>query len=303
MRTSMIGLVLSCLLGGLAPASAQTADPLGLIASGAVLPYFGDGRSKGEVSILEVSSPVGGNATLHMLFFDQSCAMSGVSVGLPLTANDVERLVLEGIQGLPDSGLMAIGSAEPAAFDLRPLTAPIHARVTWINPGQDFARVLEPIALANAEPADPSQVWNPLRSAASFYAPPDRKTTHSTLVLICPTANIITQAFPPAHFPALVPQPVASGPTPLRVRVYDDGERFLRDVNTSCRCVSKIPLTALTPIYADIVEAPAGGGATDGAFFSFTGYLATRAGGRDMFGRLSSGSAPSLRGTLAIGVR
>jgi hypothetical protein len=318
MRRTIVLIVTLCLLGAGAPAGAQTADPLGLIASGALVPYVGSGRLKGEMSILEIASPVGSNAPpedtifgprpLHMFFFDGACTRSGPSVSLPLTVNDVDRVRLDFALGVPDSGLVAIASSD-TGFELRPLSNPIHARVLWIHPGQDFVRILEPIALANAEAVDTSQVWNPLRTAATFHAPLDRGNTRSTLVLICPTANIITAAFPSTFFPELVPPPAASGSTPLRMRVYNDEELFVRNIVTTCDCLSQIPLRSLDPVYSDLRVAPRGtyteilGGAADDAPVSLTGYLATRAGGRDAFSRLSGGSASSIQGSLAPGVR
>ena len=58
MRTVTIGLVLLCLVGVVAPAIAQTADPLGLISFGALIPYVGAGAPTGAMSLLLVSSPV-----------------------------------------------------------------------------------------------------------------------------------------------------------------------------------------------------------------------------------------------------
>ena len=83
----------------------------------------------------------------------------------------------------------------------------------------------------------------------------------------------------------------------------------LRDLASTCSCLSQILLTNLSPIYGDLVSAPGGtyteieGGAQATGFYSFTGYLATKWEGRDSFARLHNGNALSLRGTLTPGSR
>ncbi len=310
MRTVTIGLVLLCLVGVVAPATAQTADPLGLISFGALIPYVGAGAPTGAMSLLLVSSPVG-SGDLHMFLFDSTCTRGGPAVSLPLTTNDVALLRLDNIgDSVPTSGLVAIAAPDVAGFSLVPLSTPIHARVQWINAAKDYVRVFDPIAIQHAEATDTSQVWNPLRTAASFFALPESATSRSTLVLVCPTSSVIGGAFrPPVGFPKLVPKPMAAGPTPLRVRVYDDDEVFLRDLATTCNCLSQIPLPTLSTIYSDQVSAPSGtyteieGGNQATGFRSFTGYLATITDGRDSFVRLHNGNALSLRGTLTPGSR
>jgi hypothetical protein len=302
-------LLVLCVLGLVAPAMAQTADPLGLISYGALLPYVGSGTPKGEMALLLASSPVG-SGDLHMFLFDSTCTRGGPSVSLPLTTNDVALIRLDNIVNVPPSGLVAIAAPDETGFSLVPLSNPIHAHTLWMNVKQDFVRILEPIALQNAEAADTSQVWNPLRTAAAFYAERETAKSRTTLVLICPTQSVITGAFPSPLFPALVPAPVTSGATPLRVRIYDDEEVFLRDLNTTCNCLSRIPLPLLDPVYSNALEAPngtyteiEGGGGTGTGPFSFTGYLATDAGAKERFGRLHNGNISSIRGTLTPGVR
>jgi len=308
MRTVTVGLLLLCLLGVVAPAIAQTADPLGLISFGALVPYVGSGAPKGEMSFLLASSPVG-DSDLHMFLFDTTCTRGGPSLGVPMTTNDVAMIRIDNIGGAPTSGLVAIAATDFAGFTLVPLSNPIHVHALWINVKQDFVRILEPIAIQNAEASDTSQVWNPLRTAATFFAERETAKSKTALVLICPTQSVISGAFPSSRFPALVPAPVASGATPLRVRVYDDEEGFLRDLNTTCNCLSHIPLKTLDPIYSDAALAPNGtyteleGGGPGNGPFSFTGYLATDAGARERFGRLHNGNITSIRGTLTPGVR
>src|SRR5882724_4546994 len=151
MRKLIVGLVVVGLLAVGAPAMAQRADPLGLISSGAVLPYVGNGTiAPGSISFLEVASPVEDNSGLHMFFFDTSCKRQGQSVGLPLTTNDVEILRVDDLGGgTPNEGLLTMAQIDAGGFALKPLpvTSPIHARVLWLNAAGDYIRILEPIGL------------------------------------------------------------------------------------------------------------------------------------------------------------
>src|SRR5262245_7549740 len=163
MRKLILGLIVVGLLAvGAAPSMAQTADPLGLIASGAVIPYVGSTgiarvdsltgtltstfEHTGSLAILEVSSPVGSNAPpeesvfgakpFHMFFFTQACVRSGPSVGVPLTTNDSELVNLNNIGNIPQAGLIAAAGVDTSggvSDVLSPLSNPIHARVYWIN--------------------------------------------------------------------------------------------------------------------------------------------------------------------------
>ena len=110
----------------------------------------------------------------------------------------------------------------------------------------------------------------------------------------------------------LRPKPPVSGPTPLHLRVYDDEESFLRDVDhVTCECLTMRPLALIDPIYSNAVSAPRGtyteiegrGAEPGDPARAFTGYLATKLDGRDMFGRLHNGSRSSLRGILTPGER
>src|SRR5205085_12626413 len=106
MRKLMLGLMVVGLLAVAAvPAMAQTADPLVLISSGAVLSYFGSQGSTafgsttnasseplvpGSLSFLEVAAPVLGNLQLHMSLFGANCGRGPETVGLAPTSTDVQ---------------------------------------------------------------------------------------------------------------------------------------------------------------------------------------------------------------------
>jgi hypothetical protein len=63
-----------------------TGDPLGLIASGAIQPFFALGAN---IAVIEVTSPVGNNFDLHGIFFDANCVQD-FSIPIPVSENDVE---------------------------------------------------------------------------------------------------------------------------------------------------------------------------------------------------------------------
>lgn len=269
MRKLIVGLMVVSLLAVAAPAMAQipgSLDPLSLATSGVVLPYVG--TPAGE-SWLEVYAPIFGTS-FHMFFFDASCVRQGDSVHLELTTNDVELLRVDNLGNTPTSGLITAASVDGSGFTLQPLFAPVHARVLWANFAANSVRVLEPIALETTDTIFFDEgSWNPMRTAATFFAPLEQPgIVATTLYFICPNTNIIgQQALPNAArafvinngFPPLITQPQVPGtPTPLLVRVFDDEERFLRDVRTECECLTARPVAEISPVYADAFSAPFG---------------------------------------------
>jgi hypothetical protein len=333
MRKLIVGLLAVGLLAVAAPAMAQIrfdtgmGDPLGLIASGAVLPYFGTKSSEpgaanaispGSQSFLEVTSPVGGNSNFHMFFFSAACVRQQRSVGLPLTVNDVEIIRIDNAdpanQILAPDGLIAAAGSSLSGQSLQPLNSPIHARVYWVT-AEGFIRTLEPISLDHAEFPSNTLSWNPLRTGASFFAPLEDTILKTTLYLICPTLSITSKAaaasntsvFPSPTFPVLEPQPPV-GATSLQARVYDDEEGFLRNFTFTCTCLTGVGVTALDAVYADPVNAPFGTyteietRVPPNGPFSFTGYRAIHvggsntAGGLEAFGRLDNANFNNQQG-------
>jgi hypothetical protein len=294
MRKLIAGLLAVGLLAVAAPSMAQTADPLGLVASGAVIPYVGTGvggsgisivnsatgavttvvLNSGSLAILEVASPVGSNAPpeesafganpFHMLFYDQTCTRVGPSVGFPLTTNDAALVNLNLVGDIPKAGLIAAAGVGTSGTGLVPLSNPIHARVYWIS-GVDgvLSRVLEPVSINNPEALSLNATWNPLRTGATFTAPLEGSGVHTTLYLACPTQAIIPGAFPEAlGFPHLRPIPVlANATTPLFLRIYDDEESFKRNVHIRCNCWGAHPVALIDSIYSNadpVIGAPNG---------------------------------------------
>jgi len=286
MRKLMVGLLMLVSLLAVTPlAVAQHApgslDPVGLIASGAVIPFLGEGLATGGMSFLELYTPVGG-ATVHMFLFDASCVRGGPSINVELSANDVALVRVDNIgSGAPTSGLITAADSDGTGFTLLPWVDPsfVAARTLWANSNGNFVRVIDPIALANIDEFIPPVLlpdgitvlentggWNPMRTAAAFFAPLEAGALHTTIYFVCPNTNIQRSAptnggalSPGNGFNIIFPRlQLAGSTTPLRIRVYDDDEHLLRDVTSSCNCLTIRPVTAIDLVYASAVSAPDG---------------------------------------------
>jgi len=274
MKKLWVGLIVG-LLATASPAAAQSAapaagsqDPLSLITKGMILPYFGGGAGQ---SYMEVYSPVSAG-TVHMFFFNESCVRTGDSAQIELTTNDVEILRVDNITAAT-SGLITAAGVDATGFTLSPDNFPpgVHARVLWVTTAGGV-RVLEPIALStvdNDRTVDQTGTWNPMRTGATFFAPLAGGTLATTLYFVCPNTNIQlyepngtlgSGAFDPDNgFPVIFPElRLAPGTTPLRLRVYDDEESFLRDVNTTCNCLTTRPVADISTVYSNATDAPQG---------------------------------------------
>ncbi|HEV2055367.1 MAG TPA: hypothetical protein VGV06_09360 [Methylomirabilota bacterium] len=298
-----IGVLVGGLLAVAAPATAQFADPLSLAASGVLMPYFGGG---GNLSLLEVASPAGPNAGLHMLFFNETCTRIFDSVGLGETDNDIAHFDTATINP-GGSGLIAIAAADPTGFSLVPLISPIHARVYWITP-PGRSRVLEPITV-DTFGITGGTIWNPLRTAATFFAPPEGGLITTTVYFICPRTTIqgaVGDAFPTTLFPTIAPA-FTVGASNLRVRIYNTNEVFLRDAKTTCDCLTTKNVLAISNVYgvlpdaqfgtyteieADNITAPV----ADHAFTGYRSIQVTGGANIDFFGRLSNGNRGVIQG-------
>jgi hypothetical protein len=264
------------------PAMAQTGsfslpgsqDPVGLITSGAVIPFLGEGLAGGGMSFLELTAPVD-FVEVHMFLFDSSCVRGGPSINVPLTPNDVALLRIDNIGApAPTSGLITAGQTDGGGFTLFPWRPDfgevVTARTLWANSNGNFVRVIDPIALATYGEEFLNFAneggWSPMRTAAAFFAPLETGALHTTIYFVCPNTNIQRHlpsnggALNPSNgFPVIIPTlQTAGATTPLRVRVYDDEENLLRDVTSSCNCLTIRPVTALDAVYASAVVAPGG---------------------------------------------
>jgi hypothetical protein len=278
---------------------AQSGDPLGLITSGAVLPFVGGGTNfPGSMSFLEVASPNSDNS-LHAFFFDANCNRGTISIPIDLTTNGLTVMRIDDKDPKVPDGLLTIAQAPSGIAPFTPIEAPIHARILWVNSANNIGRVLEPIAVSNLDTQDTFS-WNPLRSGATFHAPLEGGGTSTSLLLVCPN-SLVTGAFPSPTFPA--------APTTasfLDGLVYDTDENLLVNLRFPCKCLQITKVTDLAPAYADASQAPNGTytelyGEPSGSSVtrpSFTGYRSIRVSPTtpsfDLFGRLSNASACDL---------
>jgi hypothetical protein len=260
------------------PALAQFGDPAGLFTTGAVIPMLGSPN----VSVLELSSPVGPNYVLqppfppnpggrdvHLVFFSDACTRNN-SLNIPMTTNDVEVFSLANVANY--NGLTVIAATPDFGITIQTPLNPLHARMHIFNLEKDFAKVFDPITILHAERVADSAVWNPLRSAASFFAPPEGSTFNTTLYIVCPgnaitgksddpvipgddTVGALIQGAPP--LPSATPGNNGAASTITGI-VYDDEEKGLRDVRLTCSCLTIRTLTAIDPVYADVGAAPLG---------------------------------------------
>jgi len=248
-------------------------DPVGLITSGAVIPFLGEGLTTGGMSFLELLAPVG-FTNVHMFLFDANCVRQGPSVAVELTPNDTALLRVDNITGGPTSGLITAGETDAAGFTLFPWLPGegqvVAARTLWANSNGNFVRVIDPIGLSSPseilDPATNEGGWSPMRTAAAFFAPLETGGLHTTIYFVCPNTNIQRHlptnggALSPANgFPIIRPELQTAGTTtPLRVRIYDDEENLLRDVTSSCNCLTIRAVTAIDGVYASAIDAPGG---------------------------------------------
>jgi len=329
----MVAVLVGSLIAGAAPVMAQVqggvGDPLTLAASGVVIPFF---TSLSTVATIQVASPVSDNPNAHMFFFTADCARIPISVGIPLTTNDIAFQQVGSAQGGPvttgTNGLVTIANSDSTGFTLVPLVPghPIHARIYLFSTVDGRSRTIEPIILNTAEFPNITHWWSPLRSGGDFFAPLQTTTVQTNVFLVCPKDSIEGAAgsafgadpggtgnvdFTSTGFPQINPRfPAGSLTNVIRVRVYDTNEVFKRDFTIDCNCVIEFNAIALSinTFYADPVEAAFGTyteltsvPGSGGRRVSFTGYTNTFTVGSAInafFARFHNGSQPSIDGAL-----
>lgn len=328
-----VGVLVGGLLAGAGSAMAQPigfqgglGDPLTLAASGVLIPFITGGVG-GTVALIEVSSPVDANPGIHMLFYGTDCARVGDSAGLPETVNDIAFLNPVGPTPAGTSGLVAIAGVDVSGFSLVPIDAPIHSRVYEFTPSNGQSRVFEPIIIDRAELSlsffgTGENLWSPLKTGATFYAPPETALVKTELTLICPRTTIqgaVNAAFgsgagpfSTTGFPVINPPfKITATANDMRARVYNVNEDLLRDVRFQCDCLTpNLSVVSISNIYSDPLVSPGGTyteiEVTDPTAGSFTGYKASFTVGsplNNFAGRLSGGSRGSLRGPAVSDTR
>src|SRR5262245_17101941 len=237
MRKLIVGLMMVGLLALAGPASAAdngTADPLGLISSAVIQPFWSAGAN---FTMFEITSPVGFNFFLHMVFFNAAC-VEDFSVPFDLTGNDILVFAPDDF-GIDYNGLATVAWSFNNIDQVPiPRDSAIHMQAHWVNIAADYIRVVTPIAVASPETPG-GQTWSPLRSAASWSNPLQGTAFSTTIYLVCPSSSVLAEIPASRGFPA--PPRIAFGTTRdtsgITGIVYDDDEKVLRDVRVACRCI------------------------------------------------------------------
>lgn len=334
-----VALIVGSLVLGAVPAMAQIqggiADPNTLAASGVILPFFTSGVI-GTVATIQAASPVGNNLDAHMFFFNASCARIPISVGIPLTTNDIAFQQVADVVPAGVDGLVTLAKSDASGFTLIPLDNPVHTRMYAFNTNDGRSRVLNPIIVNSAEFPSLAHWYSPLRSGATFFAPLQTATVTTDLLLICPTNTIVGGAgaafgadtgggelsFTTTGFPQINPRLFPTIPAnEIRVRVYNVDEVFLRDFTISCQCTSAFPLIAqsintvysdarpgiaLDGTYTELTSVPHGATLNPSPRVSFTGYTSTGTTGSAVnafFAPIHSGSQLSIDGPAVVSER
>jgi hypothetical protein len=310
----LVGMALVFVVGSADAANNGTGDPLGLIASAAIQPFYSVGP---DDTLIEVDSPLddnNGDNFLHVIYFNAACnrlisrpknvSHKGVIVFSP----DVDLAGL-GPAG-NTNGLAVIGRTDDfVTLTPIPPSASIHVRGYWFNTLQDFIRVVDTIAVDSSETIGAAkQTYSPLRSAASLVVPLDIPAIFTnTIHLICPTSTVYSET-------ALNAPPFPTPPLSASLLTgfqYDDSENLVIDFSLACSCSSMFQLSTIFPTfgllfgpsfltYTELLTYNVVGLAAPPAIANnppaFTGYRALSVAGQlDSFGRLANGSAYNYR--------
>jgi len=253
MRKFAVGLAIIMLLAFVGESAARdngTADPLGLISSAVIQPFWNLGA---DFTIVEITSPVWFNNRLHGFWFNAACNKV-VSFPAPVTRNDIHLIDtdLSPIGPGNVNGLLLLARSED--FDnLDPILSPIHSRGHWVSFLGDFIRVVDPIAVQSAETWDKwgnQQTYSPLRSAASFTNPQELATiANTTIWLVCPSSAVY------GAIPTSRDFPVPPATTSSVIAVIFNNEEPEVDVPLSCSCLTeKQVVRDIDPIYGTAPE-------------------------------------------------
>jgi hypothetical protein len=321
-KKAIVGLIVVGLLavaGQVQAIDNGTGDPLGLISSAAIQPFWSAGAN---FSIIEITSPEFFNLNLHGVFFDAACNRDQ-SVPLPVTRNGILLFSPDDI-GIDYNGL-AVVARTFNGIALTPITndAPIHIKAHWVNFAADHIRVVDPISVDAAE-TNPPQTWNALRSGADWTNPIEGSVFKTTIFLVCPSSAVLA-AVPVANgFPAapLIAFATTKPNALIAGVIYDDDEFPLRNITLPCVCITAFPVLTINTVYGDPTATvaffyteiftysiiPGGPGldpSQNNTVRTFTGYRNIvvnsplwPGGQGDQFGRLNNASGSALQGMV-----
>jgi len=234
---SILGAILLCgVILSSGPSDAQTGDPLSLIASAAVIPFWAAGSF---ITVLELTS-LGENPDMHAFFFNAACQRV-FSIPFRMSAHDAAIAATDEL-GLTFNGLVAftksVDNITPIALD-----SPITLRAHRVDFAFDDISVVDPISARVAE--DPTRTWNPLRSAATTITFPNNPPfSHTRWWVVCPGGNIVIDLG--GGIPAF---PV--GANLIRFRAYDLDEHPVFDQQFNCNCLTEIVPGNLNALFND----------------------------------------------------
>lgn len=234
-RKILVALVLlTQVVVGIGPAEAQTGDPLGLIASAAIIPFWAAGSF---LTVFELTS-LGENPDMHAFFFAANCSRV-FSIPFRMSAHDAAIVGSDELH-LTFNGLVAftksVDNISPIALD-----HPITLRAHRVDFAFDDVSVVDPISAANAE--DLTRTWNPLRSAATTItfpnAPPFTATRWWVVCLRNDVAVDLGGGIPP----------LPAGANLIRFRAYDLDENPVFDQQFNCNCLTEVVPGALNALF------------------------------------------------------
>jgi hypothetical protein len=222
--------VLAMVVGlGTSPVAAQGGDPVALIASAAIMPFWASG---GTFTVFELTS-LADNDEMHAFFFNAQCNRV---FSMPFRMSEHDALVVFSDElGLDFNGLLAVARSTNNITAI-PLQSAITARSHRVSIVADTIGIADAIGATQAE--DTTKIWNPLRSAASTITFPGLLTTRWWFV--CPTSHVV------ADLGEGIPQ-LPPGANLIRFRVYDLDESPLFDAQLNCSCLTEINPAALAP--------------------------------------------------------
>jgi hypothetical protein len=272
MRAMALVLVLAVagvLAGSLGSAAwAQGADPLGIIATAATIPYFNRDDTTGQLFVVLLASPIDDNgkanprptgAESHLWFYTVNCLLTD-SISVPMSKNDVEIVVLDkSFVTFPEGVILIAGTTDN--IGQVPLQNPIVARGVWLDVINNRARYIDPAAAVVNDTSETTfitgngsgiQEWSAYDSGQiiSFAPPDDGGTFVDSVILTCPIGTTPgTLAYDMDFLVSFVNVGQLTPPDRifLRAAVYDLEEVPGVDWTAACHCVGASKVTDAPP--------------------------------------------------------
>jgi hypothetical protein len=234
------------------------ADPLGILAGEAAIPYFNRDDTTGNLFVVLLASPIDDNgkanprptgAESHLWFYTVNCLLTD-SLSVPMSKNDVEIVVLDkSFVTFPEGAILIAGTTNN--IDRVPLQHPIVARGVWLDVLNNRARYIDPAAALVNDTSETTFInvsWSPYDSGQiiSFAPPDDGGTFVDSVILTCP---IGTTPGTLAYDMELVNVLQVTPPDRifLRAAVYDLEEVPGVDWTAACHCVGASKTTDAPP--------------------------------------------------------